>query len=280
MLIRLMIVLLLFGLSASNSVRAVPVPTAVVVCYPGGAVNQTDANSAMSAMLRVVERVGDWPQNQFDSTFTAKAAECRRLLSAKSPAFAITTLGLYLDLRVQENLVPLIQPRIKGRSSERYRVIARKGKFAGMEALKGHTLGGTVLEDLGFVARIVFAGHVDLNGFDLKPSTQAIRALRSLDRGELDALILNEQQYAGLASLQLQNPLEVIFTSDEIPLMGVVANTKTSTAEERTRFAKALEGMCSDTEGRKACDLFGVESFGAVDPRVFEPATKLWSQGH
>lgn len=60
--------------------------------------------------------------------------------------------------------------------------------------------------------------------------------------------------------------------------MGLVANSATTTAEERARFGKALEGMCTDNEGKKLCELFGVESFEAVDEAVFEPMVKLWAE--
>jgi hypothetical protein len=61
--------------------------------------------------------------------------------------------------------------------------------------------------------------------------------------------------------------------------MGVVANSAATTAEERARFGKALEGMCTDTEGKKLCELFGVEAFTSVDAAVFEPMVKLWAEG-
>ena len=60
--------------------------------------------------------------------------------------------------------------------------------------------------------------------------------------------------------------------------MGVVANSATTTVEERARFGKALEGMCIDAEGKKLCDLFGVDSFATVDAAVFEPMVKLWAE--
>ncbi len=259
---------------------AAPDPEMIVVCYPGGSVNAKDANGAMSSMLRVVEWVGQWQENSFNSLFTAKADECRKQMTAKNPKFAITSLGLYLELRSQHNLVPVVQPKIKGSTTERYRVMVQKDKFKSLADLKGKTLGGTVLEEPAFIGKIVFAGKYDpASFFVLKPSNQAIRALRSLDKGELDAVILNEQQYAGLASLQMKTPLEAIFTSGEIPLMGVVANSVTTTAEERARFGKALEGMCTDNEGKKLCELFGVEAFTSVDAAVFEPMIKLWAEG-
>lgn len=253
--------------------------TSVVVCYPGGAVNPNDANAAMGSMLRVVERVGQWQDHQFSSSFTVKAADCRKLLAEKNPPFAITSLGLYLDLRLADHLVPLVQPKIGGRTSERYRVVVRRGSFKDLVALRGHSLGGTVLQEPAFIGRIVFAGTVDPTGFDLRPSNQAIRALRALDNGELDAVMLNEQQFSALGSLALKNSLDAIFTSEEIPLIGVVANSKISSAGERARFTKALESMCGDPEGKKLCDLFGVGSFVEVDPRVFDRVIRLWARG-
>ena len=273
-------IILLASLLASFSANATTNPEMIVVCYPGGSVNAKDANGAMSSMLRVVERVGEWPENSFNSLFTTKLDECKKQIAEKNPKFAITSLGLYLELRTSNNLVPVVQPRIKGNTSERYRVMTQKDKYKNLDELKGKTLGGTVLEEPVFVDKIVFAGKYDPTSFFvLKSSNQAIRALRSLDKGELDAVILNEQQFGGLASLQMKTPLEAIFTSEEIPLMGMVANSATTTAEERARFGKALEGMCTDNEGKKLCDLFGVESFATVDAEVFEPMVKLWAEG-
>ena len=272
--------ILVTSLLLSFAASARPNSETIVVCYPGGSVNVKDANGAMNAMLRVVERVGQWPLNSFNSVFTSKADECKKQMVEMTPKFAIISLGLYLELRTLHNLVPVVQPKIKGRTYERYRVIAQKDKYKSLDELKGLTLGGTVLEELNFIGKIVFAGKYDpASFFVLKNSNQAIRALRSLDKGELDAVILNEQQFGGLASLQMTTPFEVIFTSEEIPLMGVAANSSITTEKERTRFGTALEEMCSDTEGKKLCELFGVETFVFVEESLFEPVIKLWNQG-
>lgn len=275
----LRIYLIIVSLVLSLAASADPNPEIIVVCYPGGSVNAQDASGAMNSMLRVLERVGQWQENSFNTLFTTKADECRKQIDEKNPRFAIISLGFYLELRNQHNLVPVSQPKIKGRTSERYRVMAQKGKYKNLDELKGKTLGGTVLEEPLFIGRIVFAGKYDpASFFVLKPSNQAIRALRALDKGDLDAVILNEQQFNALGSLHLQTPLEAVFTSEEIPLMGVVANSTTTSAEDRTRFSKALEQMCTDPEGKKLCDMFGVESFASVDAAVFEPMVKQWTE--
>jgi len=254
-------------------------PEVILVCYPGGAVNAKDANGAMSSMLHVVERVGGWQADSFASQFTTDLDDCRNWMAEKHPKFAIISLGLFLELRTQSHLEPLVQPRIKGRTSEQYRIIVQKDKFRNLEELKGKTLGGTVLKEEAFIHRIVLAGKLDpATFFSLKPTNQAIRALRSLDKGELDAVILNEQQYAGLSALSMQSPVEAIFTSESIPLMGVAADSAKTTADERGRFAKGVGGLCTDVEGKKLCDLFGIDSFVKVESGVFDPMVKLWGR--
>ena len=252
----------------------------IIVCYPGGPVNAKEANAAMGSMLRVVERVGQWPAGSLNSIFTAKADECRTLMDDKNPKFVITSLGIFLEQRDKHHLVPLVQPTIKGRTSEQYRVVAQQGKYGSITELKGKTLGGTVLDEPDFIGKIVFAGKYKPDTyFQLQPTNQAIRALRSLDKGELDAVMLNEQQYNGLASLNLKTPIEAVFTSEEIPLMGMVADSKLSTPEERTRLGNALAGMCSDAEGKKLCELFGVDTFAVVEPSQYDAMVKLWKKG-
>jgi hypothetical protein len=255
-------------------------PTPIVVCYPGGPVKGQDAQAAMGSMLRVVEKVGQWPKGTFDSVFTTKAEECKKLIREKKPSYSIMSLGLFLELKDQEPLLPIVQPKIKGKSTETYRILVQKGKYKTIQEFKDKSLSGTPLEEPGFLARIVFKGSFDPPAFfKLKPTKQALSALRSLDKGELDAVIVNEQQYAALGGLPFARQLEVIFSSDPIPLMGVTANEKMTSPEERTRFINALSNMCSDEEGKKLCDMFGVDSFAKVDAKTFEPMIQLWKKG-
>src|SRR5674476_1375645 len=86
-------------LLAPLAANAAPNPEMIVVCYPGGSVNAKDANGAMSSMLRVVERVGQWSANSFNSLFTTKLDECRKQMTEKNPKFATVS---YTHLRAHE----------------------------------------------------------------------------------------------------------------------------------------------------------------------------------
>jgi hypothetical protein len=256
-------------------------PSPVVVCYPGGPVSEEDANKAMSAMLSVVERVGGWPANTFSSAFSSDLQGCKTLLDEKKPAFAITSLGIFLGQRDNLHLEPIVQPKMRGETSEQFHLVVVKGAFSNLEGLKGKNVGGSVFDEAEFIRKIVFAGKIDPEKqFVLKPTKQAIRALRALDKGELDAVLLNGQQFAALGSLPLTHPVESVFTSEPIPLMGLVANQEQSSPEDRQRFAKALAGMCADPDGKKLCELFSIDSFVPASMSAIGPAITLWGKGH
>lgn len=249
----------------------------VLICYPGSSARSQDAESTTDVMLRVVEEIGDWPKGSMTSLFTTKINECEKHLDEQKPQFAITTLGTFLAYREKLNLVPLVQPVINGSSSEKYRIMVRKGTFNSVENLEGKTLGGALVDEPVFFKRVILKGKVNPETFfTLKSSRRVLSSLRALVKGNLDGVIVNSQQYRALGSLPFASELEVAFTSEEVPLVGVVANGQKTTPDERTRFSQALSKICTHREGKQLCELFGVEAFVPADTKAFQKAIDLW----
>lgn len=267
------------GIGLAREVQTAPSsPMTVLICYPGGSARSQDAQSATDTMLRVVEEAGDWTAGSMTSLFTTHINECATHLDEEKPQFAITTLGTFLAYREKRNLIPLVQPVINGSSSDKYRIVVRKGTFTSIEELKGKTLGGSLVEETVFFKRVILQGKVDpASFFILKGSRRALRSLRALVKGDLDAVMVNSQQYRALGSLPFASELEVAFTSEEIPLVGLVANGKRTTPEQRNRFVKALEKMCEHRDGKQLCELFGIERFVTADEQAFKTIITLWN---
>ena len=251
----------------------------VLVCYPGGPVKAKTAAPAMDKMLRVLEKLGGWPAGSFSHAFTSKADECRKLLADKKPAFAITSLGLFLEHRESNHLVPLANPRISGRSEDVYRILVKKGGPKDLAGLKGKTLSGTLLGEPKFLRRVIFKGQINpAEHFMLKPSKRALRSLRKLARGKLDAVMVNQLQYSGIKQLPFAADFEVIFTSEAMPLQGLVADSQKTTKADRAKLTNSLVKMCSHADGKQMCELFGIDAFVAVDPKIYDPVEKLWRE--
>jgi hypothetical protein len=250
----------------------------VLICYPGVSARSENAQSTTDIMLKVVEEMGEWPSGSMTSLFTTKITECEIHLDEQKPQFAITTLGTFLAYRKKLNLIPLVQPVIDGSSSEKYRIVVRKGTFTSIEKLKGKTLGGSLVDEPAFFKRVILQGKVDPESFFtlLKSSRRVLRSLRALVKGDLDAVVVNSQQYRALGSLPFASELEIAFTSEDVPLVGVLANGQGTTSDERNRFSRALSKICDHKEGKQLCELFGVEKFVSADVQAFNKVIELW----
>jgi len=265
------------GAAETKTINAPSIPMTVLICYAGGSVQSQDAEAATASMLRVVEESGGWSPGSMTGLFISEVKECGMRLDEQKPPFAIITLGTFLAYREKLDLIPLAQPVIDGNSAERYRIMVRKGTYTSLEALKGKTVGGVLVDETEFLKRVVLRGKVDpVSFFTLKSSQRVLHCLRSLAKGELDGVFVNSQQYRALGSLPFAGELEAAFTSEEVPLVGVVANGQRTTADERNRFARALSRVCTHQEGKQLCELFGVESFVAADLQAFQKTIDLW----
>lgn len=251
----------------------------LVVCYTAGSVNVREARKATDSMLRVLETIGGWPSGHFESHFTARLKECERFLKDKKPHYLFPSLGFFLEHRGKKRLVPLAQPRVNGGSTDIWRILVRKGTYRSMEELKGKTLGGTLCNEPRFLGKVVLRDGCDpTTHFKLKPSKRALRPLRNLASGRLDAVLINDQQFRALDSLPFSKDLEPVFTSGPLPLPGLFADTTLTSEKERNRFGKAMIAFCKHPDGKSFCELFGIESFTEVKSSAFDEVQKLWDK--
>ncbi|HOI11230.1 MAG TPA: PhnD/SsuA/transferrin family substrate-binding protein [Myxococcota bacterium] len=268
----------LLALGLATALPAAPAqagePRFLVLCYPGGNVKTRDAEPSAKSMIELVEKLGGWPAGTFSSRFTSKVSECDAWMGEKPP-FAIVSLGWWLA-HAGDGLVPLVQPKIKGATDEVFRVMVRKGTYKSLDDLRGKTVTGTPLVEPDFLMKVVFGGRFKASDFVLEPSNQALRALRSLNDREVEAVVVTAQQFQSMGALPFANLLEPVFTSQPIPLMGVVANEKTTTPEERRRFQKALTSFCGHKDGRQFCELFGIDAFVPANASTYDAVKALW----
>lgn len=249
----------------------------MLVCYPGGPVKARQARPAMEKMLRALERVGGWPPGALTHTFEGDLGACRASLAEHRPPLVIGTVGLYLRHREAHHLVPVVRPKVRGRTEQVYAVVAKSGGPTGLAELMGRKIGGTPLAEVEFIRRVVFDGRLDPErDAAIVPGRRALRALRQLSAGGLDAVVLDGAQREAMGALPFAGELRTIFESDPIPLIGLAVDTKQIDDAERARISKAMTGLCDDPEGRALCDLFGVERFESVVADVYADVARRW----
>lgn len=248
--------------------------TKVLICYTTGSVAVREARQATEKMVRVLERLGGFKEGEFSALFTDDEGECGRLLETERPSFAIPSLAFYLEKRGSFGLLPIARPKVQGQTTERYRLVVKKGRAKSLDDLRGATLAGTVLESEEFLTKVVFGKKVEAGKFfKLQKTKQALRALRDLAGGKIDAVLLNEQQFRATEALPFASDLVVVFESDPIPLPPVLS---VGAVKGQERFSSALTRFCDDKDGRSYCDLFGLEAFVKADESAYKGVIQAW----
>lgn len=271
---------LLAGPFVSVSVRARPrAERKLLVCYTVSNVRPRQARKAVQKMVRVIGRLAGFEPESWASEFVVSQAGCVKGLEGGGFQLAFPTLGAYLRLADKLKLRPIAVPVISQNTTDVYRILVKKDNPAGLDGLKGETLGGTVIDDPEFLTRVVFAGRIDAEKhFRLKPSKRALKAIRDVVRGRLGAVMVNRQQYQALEKLRVYGDLAVAYQSRPIPMMGVVSVGDGLTPDENQAMLKALKKFCGDEEGKEFCALFGIERFEEASPRQYKDARKLWGR--
>lgn len=245
----------------------------LVLCYPGGNVKERDAKPATEQMLRVVEKMAGWTPGSYSAEFTSDMTKCADLM-AKNPEYAIVSLGYLLSN--ESSITPVVQPKMSGKTTETFRVLVKKGAFTSMDAIKGKKITGTPLAEPAFVDKIVFAGQYTLASFTIVPCRGALRSLRDLADGAVDAVVVTDQQWSSLKTNAMNKDFEVVFTSKALPIMPLVASRTKTTEAERKDFISTMAKFCSNREGKQFCELFGIDSFTKASDKDFNEARSLW----
>lgn len=268
---------LLFLLLAAPAPRAGEPELYVLVCYPASAASARDAEPALKEMVSVIESIGGWPAGTVKVHFTSRLADCQKKLDELQPPFAFLPLGTFLRNHHTHHLQPLVQPRIGGSTEESYHLVVRAGSFSKLDDLRGKKVGGPWLEDPEFLRRVVFAGKIDpQQDFRLSYSKRALKALRALAAGKLDAVLLNRQQVKSLGELPFGQELKIIYDSEPLPQVGLVADSQRAAEADRQKMQKAMEAMCGNKKGKKLCELFNLESFVKSGPDAFSGVIERW----
>ena len=220
-----------------------------------------------------------WETGSFAVKFENKRTAGAASLAEWKPSFATLALGLYLEHRISHKLKPLVLARVNGKTTNRYRILTKKGFAGTLDELKGKKLQGNLLDDPVYLSRVVFDGKLDVASFfKLKQSKRPLRAIQKVAKGRADAVLVDDLQYDMLKELHCFADLEVVFESQEVPNLGMVFVEGRALSGDVDKFVEALVNMCKDPEGKKMCETFAVEGFERVPAGALGPIEKKYDK--
>jgi hypothetical protein len=256
-------------------------PVGIVVIYLGGPDTGAEGKKLIDQLIEhLAGAMAVDPASLVGTYFNETKPAIEHLMKNKD-AFILGSLGFYLANRKSLSLSPLALLKSAANGEERDYVLVRKGRYKSPDDLKGKTLFGSPLfEDLGYLDRVVFGGKLEVaKHFDLKPTSRPLSAVRKLERDEADAVLLNTVQYDSLRRLPLFEKLEVVFTSDPRPALGLMMIETAHTKALRDKVLKAVVEMCATPKGQSLCSNFGIAGFDPVKPGALDATIKVYESG-
>jgi ABC-type phosphate/phosphonate transport system substrate-binding protein len=248
-------------------------PREFVVEMPGVGGTAEQAAPYLDTFLRFTETALGWPPNSASGQFFPTPEEALTYIAEKRPGFGMIEPALFLELHRKESLTPIASVRGKGIDIGHYSVVVKDPALKTLADLKGKVLVSNHLQSPHFLSSVAFEGKIDVEKFfELKPTPSPLKGLKSVNRGEAAATLLDDEQLKNMKLLPFAASLRVLYTSAAIPPMPLVAFGKNAHPEDRAALAKLLVGMCSSAKGREVCKSLQIEKFTPPDQAAYEKA--------
>ncbi len=237
------------------------------IVFPGGPSAGGEGQKMIGQFLDHLAGKAGLSRKMIEGRYFTDTAQAARYVSEGKGAYVLGPTSFFLANRSALKLKPLALMSIDGKDSGCYYVVVKKGKYDVLAALKGKVLSGNVLyEDARFLDSVVFGGRLSCaKYFNCKPTLRPLSALRQLGEGKIDAVILNEMQYASLSKMRMSDDIMAVYISEPVPTLGLMAAESPAAAKVEGRVLDAAEAMCGLDEGRDVCRNFGIQRFVRTD---------------
>jgi hypothetical protein len=254
--------------------------TRIVVCAPGSAGTTEDAQGAMDAFAAAVAARAGLPDGALAAIYLPGEEAGLTRLRAPDAAVALVSLPFFLKHEKALALQAELQPVPEGSSgSERWSLVARKGRVTGPEALDGFTIVSTAGYAPGFVRGPALSGFGRLpTTVRISQSSAVLSALRRAAAGDPVAVLIDGAQEAALGSLPFASDLEVVARSPPLPA-GVVARVDGRIPAQRwAKLAAAFRELPGDPAGAEALAGIRMSRFVPVDAAALSAARAAYAE--
>jgi len=246
----------------------------MIFCLTGFPGTTAQAQQAIDNFLRHVENVLGWPANSASGAFYPDPVQGSSHLKNDSPSLAVVTPDLYLSLHKELKMKIIAKVKAAGRGEEQYSIVVSKAKIKSLAELKGKKVAGAVLYNPTFVTNILFGGEIKASDVTLVNEPRPLSGLRSVNKGEVDAAVVDRSVLAHMASLPFAADLAVIHTSTTLPLPVVVALP--GGAKYIGAFKAKMSDLCGAPEGKTVCEAAQLESIEPANESDYKSLTCLY----
>jgi len=264
-------------LLAAQVVYSRPRDVAIHVTRLGG--NTTLAQPYVDRFLRYVESAAGWTPLSTAGSFQIRKSGAIAYVAKAKPGIGIIEPPLYFEYRQAWQLQLVLQAESKDLVSNRLHVVVKDPAFKGLADLKGKRLWTMLAEHPKYLSRIVLNGQVDAaRHFVLRQVDQAMKGARSVVRGDCDATILDDEQFARAKEIEGGKNLRIIHNSSAQPALPVVVFGSALSTADRAALVKVLLEMCGSAKGAGICKKMHIGRFAPSDTVLFNELQKRYGE--
>lgn len=274
------IVALLAASLASGAALADAPGAMMVVCAPGSPGTTEEAQGAMDAFAAAVAARAGFPAGALGATYAATEDAGVSRLRAPDTALALVSLPFFLKhekaLALRAELEPVAQG---GAATERWNLVALRGRITTPAALDGFTIQSTAGFAPAFVRGPVLGGWGKLPAtVRIVQSSAVLSGLRRAAAGEPVAMLLDGAQAASLPTLPFASDLEVVARSPELPAGVVAAVDRRMPPARAAKVTAALRELPADPRGAEALAGIRMTRFVPLDAKALAAARAAYAE--
>lgn len=259
------------ALLTAGTAVAGPMDIAINVTRLGG--DSVSAQPYVDRFLRYIESKVGWAAGSMKGSFLMSRKEALPYVAATKPGIGMMDPPLYFEMRKTWQLQPVLQVESRELVSDRFHVVVKDPAIQGLADLKGKRVWTLLADYPAYLSGVVLDGKVDAaRDFNLKQIGQALRGAKAVLRGDCDATILDDEQFAKAKEITGGQDLRAVFSSPRLPPIPVVFFGTGPAAADKDALIKVLKGMCSTPDGGAICKEMHVGRFVPVDAAVFGAA--------
>jgi hypothetical protein len=236
---------------------------AIVVLKEHGVGSPTLAQPYVDRFVAFTAAQNGWEGAKGRYLSSRDAAEA--FIKAHGPHYGMLSLAAFLALREPYHLEVLGRVASTLAGGQQYFVVSRTAR--NLAACKGGTLASDHTDDGRFIERVVARGAFKLAEFELMRNQRPLLSIKQVLNGEAQCALIDDAQLAELEHLDGGSEVRVVWKSEKLPPMAVVA-FPAAPAAERKVFQASLARLC-DEAGQTACAEVGIQALETASARDY-----------
>jgi ABC-type phosphate/phosphonate transport system substrate-binding protein len=154
--------------------------------------------------------------------------------------------------------------------------LVREGAFENADALAGKSVLAVAPQDPGFISKIALDSKPSLgSSVTLSFTSRALKAVRKLAKGKVDAALVDQDAVAFLPELNLPTKLVSLHTSSGLPGLTMSSVRGQAAPDIVAKVKSALPKLCQG-EGASLCKNFKVAAFEPAKISLYKRLLKRY----